>query len=219
MHVTPGLKVLYFGTPVVLISSRNEDGSANLAPMSSAWWLGQCCMLGLGNQGQTRANLGCSRPCAPSRVQSYLSDPLRGFGCRGHRVPRGSASDPCRREPGRPGHTLCRPAPLGSANHEVLRVLRRRPQYLPLPTRRRPEHAAPPPCRARSRVKTAAWQRSQTSVSMASRGPHPARCGCGPWNGTRRRLCRLAYLGRSGRHSPVLRCRGSFRHSFRSSRT
>jgi flavin reductase (DIM6/NTAB) family NADH-FMN oxidoreductase RutF len=57
MHVVPGLKVLYFGTPVVLISSRNEDGTANLAPMSSAWWLGQSCMLGLGNRGQTTANL------------------------------------------------------------------------------------------------------------------------------------------------------------------
>src|SRR5258705_13951233 len=30
MHTVPGLKVLYFGTPVVLISSRNEDGSANI---------------------------------------------------------------------------------------------------------------------------------------------------------------------------------------------
>src|SRR5262245_15153987 len=63
MHIVPGLKVLYFGTPVVLISSRNEDGSANLAPMSSAWWLGQSCMLGLGNSGQTTANLLREREC------------------------------------------------------------------------------------------------------------------------------------------------------------
>jgi flavin reductase (DIM6/NTAB) family NADH-FMN oxidoreductase RutF len=40
MHTTVDLKVLYFGTPVVLISTRNADGTANLAPMSSAWWLG-----------------------------------------------------------------------------------------------------------------------------------------------------------------------------------
>jgi flavin reductase (DIM6/NTAB) family NADH-FMN oxidoreductase RutF len=32
--------ILYFGTPVVLIGSSNEDGSSNLAPMSSAWWVG-----------------------------------------------------------------------------------------------------------------------------------------------------------------------------------
>jgi flavin reductase (DIM6/NTAB) family NADH-FMN oxidoreductase RutF len=57
MHVVPGLKVLYFGTPVVLISSVNPDGSANLAPMSSAWWLGQSALLGLGDRSQTAANL------------------------------------------------------------------------------------------------------------------------------------------------------------------
>ena len=28
--------ILYFGTPVVLISTVNEDGTSNLAPMSSA---------------------------------------------------------------------------------------------------------------------------------------------------------------------------------------
>lgn len=28
-------KILYFGTPVVLLSARNEEGSPNLAPMSS----------------------------------------------------------------------------------------------------------------------------------------------------------------------------------------
>jgi len=57
MHVVPGLKVLYFGTPVVLISTLNPDGSDNLAPMSSAWWLGQSAMLGLGDNSQTSANL------------------------------------------------------------------------------------------------------------------------------------------------------------------
>jgi flavin reductase (DIM6/NTAB) family NADH-FMN oxidoreductase RutF len=49
--------ILYFGTPVVLISTCNEDGSPNLAPMSSAWWLGQRCMLGLGARSKTPQNL------------------------------------------------------------------------------------------------------------------------------------------------------------------
>jgi flavin reductase (DIM6/NTAB) family NADH-FMN oxidoreductase RutF len=40
MHVTSEPGILYFGTPVVLISTVNEDGSYNLAPMSSAFWLG-----------------------------------------------------------------------------------------------------------------------------------------------------------------------------------
>lgn len=50
-------KVLYFGTPVVLISSLNPEGSTNLAPMSSAWWLGYTAMLGMGTSAQTVKNL------------------------------------------------------------------------------------------------------------------------------------------------------------------
>src|SRR6201999_2597264 len=74
MHVTPGLKVLYFGTPVVLISSRNEDGTANLAPMSSAGWLGQTCVLGLGNSGQTTANLLREGECVLNLPSSAMVD-------------------------------------------------------------------------------------------------------------------------------------------------
>lgn len=57
MQVTVAPKILYFGTPVVLISSLNADGTANLAPMSSAWWLGQSAMLGMSARSQTVANL------------------------------------------------------------------------------------------------------------------------------------------------------------------
>ncbi|MEP6495208.1 MAG: flavin reductase family protein [bacterium] len=63
MHKTIDPTILYFGTPVALISSMNEDGSSNLAPMSSAWWLGWSCMLGLGQMGQTSENLIRTREC------------------------------------------------------------------------------------------------------------------------------------------------------------
>lgn len=63
MHRTIEPTILYFGTPVALISTLNEDGSANLAPMSSAWWLGWTCMLGLGSLGQTSDNLIRTREC------------------------------------------------------------------------------------------------------------------------------------------------------------
>jgi flavin reductase (DIM6/NTAB) family NADH-FMN oxidoreductase RutF len=56
-------RILYLGTPVVLISTQNEDGSSNLAPMSSAWWLGRFCMLGLGTRGKTFENLEREREC------------------------------------------------------------------------------------------------------------------------------------------------------------
>ncbi|HVW42660.1 MAG TPA: flavin reductase family protein [Amycolatopsis sp.] len=53
--IEPG--ILYFGTPVVLISTRNEDDSANLAPMSSAFWLGWRGMLGLSGRSKTTQNM------------------------------------------------------------------------------------------------------------------------------------------------------------------
>ncbi|CAM3864915.1 flavin reductase family protein [Streptomyces albus] len=49
--------ILYFGTPVVLLPTENEDGSFDLAPMSSAWALGKTVVLGLGREGQTARNL------------------------------------------------------------------------------------------------------------------------------------------------------------------
>jgi flavin reductase (DIM6/NTAB) family NADH-FMN oxidoreductase RutF len=63
MHRTIDPTILYFGTPVAIISTLNEDGSPNLAPMSSAWWLGWTCMLGLGSMGQTSDNLIRTREC------------------------------------------------------------------------------------------------------------------------------------------------------------
>ena len=63
VHKTIEPTILYFGTPVALISTVNPDGSSNLAPMSSAWWLGWSCMLGLGQMGQTSDNLIRTREC------------------------------------------------------------------------------------------------------------------------------------------------------------
>ncbi|MFE4974344.1 flavin reductase family protein [Kitasatospora sp. NPDC056651] len=79
MHKVTDLKVLYFGTPVVLIGSRNEDGSSNLMPMSSAWWLNQSCVLGLGDSSQTAANLRREGECVlnlPSSAQVDAVDAL-----------------------------------------------------------------------------------------------------------------------------------------------
>ena len=63
MHKTIEPTILYFGTPVALISTVNEDGTTNVAPMSSAWWLGRSCMLGLGSMGKTSDNLLRTREC------------------------------------------------------------------------------------------------------------------------------------------------------------
>jgi flavin reductase (DIM6/NTAB) family NADH-FMN oxidoreductase RutF len=50
-------KILYFGTPVALVSSLNEDGKTNLAPMSSFWALGWTLVLGLVDETKTADNL------------------------------------------------------------------------------------------------------------------------------------------------------------------
>ena len=63
MHSTIDSAILYFGTPVVLVSSTNEDCSPNLAPMSSAWWLGHNCMLGFGARSQTPINIQRTGEC------------------------------------------------------------------------------------------------------------------------------------------------------------
>lgn len=63
MHQTIDPAILYFGTPVALISTLNTDGSPNLAPMSSIWWLGRSAMLGFGARSHSPANLRTTREC------------------------------------------------------------------------------------------------------------------------------------------------------------
>ena len=63
MHINVEPSILYLGTPVVLVSTLNEDGTVNVAPMSSAWWLGWNCMLGLGTNSQTACNLLREKEC------------------------------------------------------------------------------------------------------------------------------------------------------------
>ncbi|WUJ74720.1 flavin reductase family protein [Kribbella soli] len=60
-HLTIEPSILYVGTPVALLSTVNEDRTVNLAPMSSAWALGDVVVLGVGMTGQTAINLR-SRP-------------------------------------------------------------------------------------------------------------------------------------------------------------
>ena len=57
MHIVSEPSILYFGTPVILIGTTNCDGSCNLAPMSSAFWLGWRCVIGLAGSSQTTKNI------------------------------------------------------------------------------------------------------------------------------------------------------------------
>lgn len=55
--------ILYWGTPVVLVSTLNEDGSPNLAPISSVFWLGRTATLGFGLASHTLTNLQRTGEC------------------------------------------------------------------------------------------------------------------------------------------------------------
>lgn len=63
MHIVSVPNILYFGTPVILIGTTNEDGSNNLAPMSSAFWLGWRCVIGMAAASQTTQNIQRNGEC------------------------------------------------------------------------------------------------------------------------------------------------------------
>src|SRR5687767_8496179 len=63
MHLVSEPPILYFGTPVVLISTLNEDGTYNLAPMSSIFWLGWRCVIGLSAFSKTTENILRQKQC------------------------------------------------------------------------------------------------------------------------------------------------------------
>jgi len=71
-HITSEPAILYFGTPVVLISSVNEDGSYNLAPMSSAFWLGWRAILGLSGISKTPQNMRRTGECVLNLPSVHL---------------------------------------------------------------------------------------------------------------------------------------------------
>src|SRR4051794_11530975 len=79
MHKIIQPAILYFGTPVVLISTTSEDGSYNLAPISSAFWLGWRCMIGISAFSKTTENIIRTGECVlnlPSSEQASIVNRL-----------------------------------------------------------------------------------------------------------------------------------------------
>ncbi len=62
-HVLSEPAILYFGTPVVLISTMSADGTPNIAPISSVFWLGWRCIIGIGAASKTTENLNRTGEC------------------------------------------------------------------------------------------------------------------------------------------------------------
>ena len=71
--------IMYFGTPVVLISTLNKDGTTNIAPISSAWWLGWSCMIGLDATSKSTENLKRNGQCILNLASGDLADKVNNL--------------------------------------------------------------------------------------------------------------------------------------------
>ncbi|NQD70643.1 flavin reductase family protein [Sphingobacterium shayense] len=63
MHRLSEPSILYFGTPVVLITSTNTDDTYNIAPISSIFWLGWRAIIGISTSSKTTENILRTREC------------------------------------------------------------------------------------------------------------------------------------------------------------
>ncbi|WP_246258407.1 flavin reductase family protein [Kroppenstedtia pulmonis] len=65
-------KILYYGTPVLLLTTLNEDGSTNISPLSSSWALDHYIVLGIATQGKAYENLKRCGECVINLPDSSL---------------------------------------------------------------------------------------------------------------------------------------------------
>ncbi|MED3562736.1 flavin reductase [Bacillus xiapuensis] len=56
-------KILYYGTPVILLNTLNQDGTTNISPISSSWALGNNIILGIATSGKAFGNLQTHPEC------------------------------------------------------------------------------------------------------------------------------------------------------------
>jgi len=103
MHKIIQPAILYFGTPVVLISTTNEDGTYNLAPISSVFWLGWRCVIGISAFSKTTENILRTGECVlnlPSADQASIVNSLAKT-TGSNPVPEGKKLKGYRYEPGK----------------------------------------------------------------------------------------------------------------------
>lgn len=79
--------VLYFGTPVALVTTLGEHGAANITPMSSVWALGDRLVLGLSGESQGCINLVRSGEAVVNLPDAGLHDAVE-------RIARTTGRDP-----------------------------------------------------------------------------------------------------------------------------
>jgi flavin reductase (DIM6/NTAB) family NADH-FMN oxidoreductase RutF len=92
--------ILYFGTPVALITTISEDGSHNIGPMSSAWALGYTVVMGWEITAKTLENLDRERECVVNLPGPDLADKVEALApLTGRNPPAEHKADKFRYEP------------------------------------------------------------------------------------------------------------------------
>lgn len=78
-HTIISPAILYFGTPVALISSLNEDNTTNVCATSSVFWLGHRCILGFGSGSKTPQNIIARKQCVVNLPDDSMAAPINAL--------------------------------------------------------------------------------------------------------------------------------------------
>lgn len=78
-HTTISPAILYWGTPVALVTSENQDGSFNISAISSAFWLLDRCILGFGARSHTPQNIQRTGRCTVNLPEDTLTDAVNAL--------------------------------------------------------------------------------------------------------------------------------------------
>ncbi|WP_340081330.1 flavin reductase family protein [Terribacillus sp. FSL K6-0262] len=97
VHKTINPKILYYGNPVILLTTMNEDGSTNISPISSSWALDHFLVIGLGAEGKAYENLKQRGECVLNIPGPDLWEQVESLAvCTGKEiVPPGKAAYGC----------------------------------------------------------------------------------------------------------------------------
>ncbi|MFC4548351.1 flavin reductase family protein [Paenactinomyces guangxiensis] len=74
-------KILYYGTPVVLLNTLNEDETTNISPISSSWALGDSIVLGLSVEGKGFENIKRHGECVINIPHPPLWEKVEKLAC------------------------------------------------------------------------------------------------------------------------------------------
>jgi flavin reductase (DIM6/NTAB) family NADH-FMN oxidoreductase RutF len=99
-HIEIRPPILYFGTPVALVTTVSPDDGFNIGPMSSAWALGYSVVMGWESTAQTLANLVRTRECVINLPDPRLAEQVEALApLTGRNPPAEHKADKFRYEP------------------------------------------------------------------------------------------------------------------------